>query len=144
MIRKAIALIAAGFLLAALGGCAVNRATATSDPSTNWSTIKSVHVVKTAGEDGTIQRLIRDKLAAGGFSVTADPDSNPGADAKVTYLDRWMWDMTMYLLELTIVFRDSKTDYPLATGNSFHTSLTRKSPQEMVDEVIGNILATRK
>lgn len=109
MIRKAIALIAAGFLLAALGGCAVNRATATSDPSTNWSTIKSVHVVKTAGEDGTIQRLIRDKLAAGGFSVTADPDSNPGADAKVTYLDRWMWDMTMYLLELTIVFRDSKT-----------------------------------
>jgi hypothetical protein len=28
----------------------------------------------------------------------------------------------------------------MAVGNSFHTSLTRKSPEGMVDEVIGNIL----
>jgi hypothetical protein len=43
------------------------------------------------------------------------------------------------MLELTVVVRDPKTDFPLATGNSLHTSLTRKSPKEMVDEVTTNI-----
>jgi hypothetical protein len=43
------------------------------------------------------------------------------------------------LLELTIVFRDPATGFPLTTGNSLHTSLTRRSQKEMVDEVLGNI-----
>jgi len=45
----------------------------------------------------------------------------------------------MYLVELTVTIREPKSDYPLATGNSLHTSLTRLSPPEMVDEVVGNI-----
>jgi hypothetical protein len=45
----------------------------------------------------------------------------------------------MYMLELTVVMRDPATDFPLATGNSLHTSLTRKSPKEMVEEVTTNI-----
>jgi hypothetical protein len=143
MLRRIVALFAIAAVIA-LSGCAVNRATAISDPSTNWSSIKSLHVVQTPGEDGSIRKLITDKLKSHGFAVTSDPESNPGADARVTYIDRWMWDITMYLLELTIVFRDPKSDYPLATGNSYHTSLTRKSAPDMVDEVVNNILATRK
>jgi hypothetical protein len=50
-----------------------------------------------------------------------------------------MWDITMYMLELTITMSDAKTDFTLASGNSYHTSLTRKSPEEMVAEVLGNI-----
>jgi hypothetical protein len=50
----------------------------------------------------------------------------------------------MYVLELTITVRDPKTDYPLASGNSMHTSLTRKSPTEMVAEVIDSILKQGK
>jgi hypothetical protein len=65
-------------------------------------------------------------------------------DALVTYKDKWMWDITMYMLELTITIRDPQNDYPLATGNSFHTSLTRKSPTEMVDEVVENIFKQGK
>ena len=53
---------------------------------------------------------------------------------KKTYKDKWMWDITMYMIELTITFREPGTDYPLAEGNSYHTSLTRKSPEEMVDD----------
>jgi hypothetical protein len=55
-----------------------------------------------------------------------------------------MWDITMYMLELTINFRDPKNNFPLASGNSFHTSLTRKSPEEMVDEVLNNIQTAPK
>jgi len=65
------------------------------------------------------------------------------ADAVVTYVDKWQWDITMYLLELTVTIRNPTNNYPLATGNSFHTSLTRKSPQEMVDEVMTNIFAAK-
>jgi hypothetical protein len=43
------------------------------------------------------------------------------------------------MLELTVQFRNPSNNFPMATGNSFHTSLTRKSPPEMVDEVLTNI-----
>lgn len=45
----------------------------------------------------------------------------------------------MYMAELTITLRDPKTDFPLATGNSLHTSLPRLSTTEMLNEVVENI-----
>ncbi len=143
MLRRSVLAL---LLLAALGmgGCAVNRATATADPSVRWDDIKSLHVKRLEGEDGSTQKLIAERFRAAGFSVTADPEPAAAPDAFVTYVDKWMWDITMYMLELTITLREPKTDFPLASGNSLHTSLTRKSPKEMVDEVVGNILAKRK
>jgi hypothetical protein len=136
------ATIALACLLAT--GCAVNRATATSDPTIKWDAIKSVHVKKLDADERGVQQLLANKLKARGFSVTVDPQPNPHADALVTYVDKWMWDITMYMLELTVQIRDPQTNFALASGNSFHTSLTRKSPTEMVDEVVDNILKTKK
>ncbi|WP_339089100.1 hypothetical protein [Variovorax paradoxus] len=128
-------------------GCAVNRATATVDPSANLDKLRVVQVKQLEGEDGTIHKLIAGNLRKRGLQVTEDSKSAEQVDAVVTYVDKWMWDLSMYLLELTVTVRDPKSDFPLATGNSFHTSLTRLSPQEMVDEVVGNIFkesATQK
>lgn len=126
-----------------LGGCAVNRATANVDPSLQWDKIKSLHIKQTEGEDGSTRKLISEKFKSAGFAVTSDPEPQGKPDAVVTYLDRWMWDITMYMLELTITLKEPQTNAALATGNSFHTSLTRKSPKEMVDEVVENILKNR-
>jgi hypothetical protein len=120
-------------------GCAVNRATATVDPSAQLDKLRTVQVKKLEGEDGSVRKLIADNLRARGYAVATDGQAQEKVDAVVTYVDKWMWDITMYLLELTITIRDPQTDYPLANGNSYHTSLTRKSPPEMVDEVLGNI-----
>lgn len=121
-------------------GCAVNRATAHVDAGTHLSALKTLHVRKYADDNANTEVLIADRLRAQGVKVTTDPQTVPAeVDGIVTYVEKWMWDITMYMLELTIVIRDPKTDFPLATGNSYHTSLTRKSPKEMVDEVIGNI-----
>ena len=120
-------------------GCAVNRATGSVDPSANLSSLKTMYVKQVENDDNTYN-LIAEKLRSKGLTVTTGtgaPTSN--VDAVVTYIDKWMWDITMYMLELTITIRDPKTDYPLATGNSFHTSLTRLSPKEMVNEVVDNI-----
>lgn len=128
-----------GLVTSLMTGCAVNRATGSVDPSANLLSMKTMYVKKVADDDNTYA-LIADKLRTKGLVVTTGSEAAPaGVDAVVTYIDKWMWDITMYMLELTITIRDPKTDFPLATGNSFHTSLTRLSPKEMVNEVIENI-----
>lgn len=120
-------------------GCAVNRASGSVDPSANLSAMKTMYVKKIPADEAT-NILIADKLRSKGITVTTGTEAAPGnVDAVVTYIDKWMWDITMYMLELTITIRDPKTDFPLATGNSYHTSLTRLSPKEMVNEVVDNI-----
>jgi len=142
---KLLQLFAALILVAALAsGCAVNRATANIDPSANVSALKTMYV-KIEPEDKQTYSLIVDKLRGKGVNVTAGAEATPpGVDAVVTYVDKWMWDITMYMLELTVVIREPNTNFPLATGNSLHTSLTRLSPKEMVDEVIDNIYKGNK
>ena len=96
-------------------------------------------MVKLPKDERGVNVLIADKFRARGVKASTSLEKASGVDAIVTYADKWMWDITMYMLELSISIRDPKTDYPIATGNSYHTSLTRKSPQEMVDEVVDNI-----
>lgn len=120
-------------------GCAVNRATAMVDPSVNLRALKTLHVVKFYDDQHDVNNLIADKLRILGYTVTTDPEKPAGADAMVTYQDEWARDFTAYMLDLSVVIRDVKTDFPLASGNSYHTSLSRKKPNEMVEEVIDNI-----
>jgi hypothetical protein len=144
-LRRLFNLISLVAAVAALNtGCAVNRMSANVDPSAKLDTMKTMHVQKLAADGRNIDGLIADKLRTRGFTVTTGAPPASGVDAVVTYVDKWMWDITMYMLELTVTVRDPKTDYPLATGNSYHTSLTRKSPTEMVDEVVNNILKEGK
>ena len=129
-----------GLVVTLVSGCAVNRATATVDPKTDLTKLKTMYVKKIPEDDGGTNVLIVDKLATKGVTATTGEGPAPaGIDAIVTYVDRWMWDITMYMLELTVTLRDPKNNLPLASGNSFHTSLTRLSPKEMVNEVIDNI-----
>jgi hypothetical protein len=47
----------------------------------------------------------------------------------------------MFLIELTITLRDPSTREAFAVGSSYHTSMSRLNPVEMVDEVISNLIA---
>lgn len=141
---KKFALLAALLLsIVTLSGCA-NRATAKVSPGVDLQAMKTIHVLKTPEESAGISKLIADDLRLRGYSVTEGIDKPKDVNAIVTYVDRWMWDITMYLFELTITIREPKTDFPMASGNSLHGSLTRKSPKEMVDEVMGNIFKETK
>jgi hypothetical protein len=143
--KRTLRLAFAAFVLVALTtGCAVNKATATVDPAARLDAIKTVHVTKFDKDERGTDTLIADNLRARGYKVSQGAQPAGPVDITVTYVDKWFWDITMYMLELTINFRDPKTDYPLATGNSLHTSLTRKAAPEMVDEVLTNILKEGK
>jgi hypothetical protein len=139
-INKIGFIIALLSILGLLHGCAINRATSTVDQTTDLSSLKVFYVKKYSEDTRDTNVIIEDKLVGMGFQVSkAEAD----VDAIVTYVDKWFWDITFYLLELTITLRDPKTDFPLATGNSYHTSLTRKSPEGMVSEVLTNIFNSR-
>ena len=125
--------------LASICGCA-NHATASLSPGADLSKIKSFYLIPGA-EDKNNYLIIKANLEKRGYTVAAGPEMLPPykSDAVVTYVDKWMWDFTMYMLELTITFRDPINNAPLAVGNSLHASLTRKSADEMVDEVLTNM-----
>jgi len=120
-------------------GCATNRATSTIDPTADLSRIKTIFVVEHEGDARETNLLIVNKLKDIKFQANTGFDVPSNVDVIATYKDKWMWDFSMYMLELTITIRDPETNFPLASGNSYHTSLTRRSPEEMVEEVIGNI-----
>lgn len=124
-------------------GC-VNKATATPYPAAEVDKINSVYVLKHDKDTNSVNKIIANKFETMGYKVDTGQDSNFEADILITYIDKWMWDITMYMIELTVIIRDPKTEFPLAKGNSMHTSLTRKSPEGMVDEVIGNIFKYKK
>ena len=157
MLRRLPLILSLICLFLVTSGCAINRATAQLSPGTDLSKVKSFYIVEELKDKGTwnVYKLIETNLKKRGYTVTSGPEiaviekptkdiqSPYKSDVVVTYVDKWMWDMTNYMLELTITFIDATSNLPMARGNSFHTSLTRKSPEEMVDEVLTNIFSAK-
>lgn len=140
VVNKLLKLAAILFIVTSLTtGCA-NHSTGSVNSLTNLSSLKTMYVKKFPSDNSGVYEQIADKLRSKGVTVTTGTEVPPNnIDAVVTYVDRWMWDITMYMLELTITIRDPKTEAQMAIGNSLHTSLTRKSQTEMVDEVVNSI-----
>ena len=85
---------------------------------------------------------IQPALAEHGVTATFGSLENKPkeVDFYVTYVDRWQWDLAMYLSSLEITFFDNKTDRVIASG-SFKNGIfhTYPSPSEKVKEVISSI-----
>lgn len=137
------------FLLAILtvlaffvSGCVNTELYSDIDPAANLSALNSFYVAKFEKDKKGIEKLIADELIRMGYRATSGVEATPSypVDAIVTYQDKWMWDITMYMLELNIDLRNPQNNYKFATGRSYRTSLARKSPDEMVKEVLIKIL----
>jgi len=139
-------LCACAFLLAVLQGCAIDRERASVSPDIDLSAFKRFYVIKFAPDGRGINQIIATQLERRGFAAStgADDAAPKDADAIVTYQDRWQWDLSMYMIELRIFMREPRTDNLLAAGNSLHTSLNRRSPEEMVSEVLSSIFKKAK
>lgn len=139
--RATISLVAVSSLF--LAGC-VNISTAQVDPSTNINSLKTMYVQQSSSDQRGVSSLIADKLRTKGVQVTTGTSEEPKTkvDALVTYKDVWIWDWSAYLLDLSIVIKDPKSDQMIASGNSRHGSMTRLSPPEMVSEVVEKIYSS--
>ena len=139
--RQALRLLLATFVLAAMSGCVNTELVADVDPAADLTGLESFYVAKFGPDERGIENIIAAEMNAMGMQATAGASPTPPSpvDAVVTYQDKWMWDMTMYMLELTIELRDPETNYKFASGRSYRTSLARRSPEEMAREVLGEI-----
>lgn len=135
-------LIALTLLVASvfLTGC-ITKLDSQLAPGANLAEVKNLYVVRLEKDERGIEKLIADRLNLMGKSATSGERSAIPAnvDAIVTYQDKWMWDLTMYMIELSVQIRAPKTEMALATGHSLRSSLVRKSPPEMVEEVLKDV-----
>ena len=129
------------FLLS-LSGC-INRKGAQVTAGIDLKQFHKFYVVKFGPDNRGINRLIMDELLKRGFEASTGLVNIRPKDvgAIVTYQDKWKWDMTMYMIELKIFFREPETQKLLASGESYHSSFSRNSPEEMVSEVLSNIFS---
>lgn len=103
--------------------------------------LERVYVEAREGDNRGIEEDIRDQLQAMGIEAHSGPGPAPeGYDAVVTYIDRYMWDMSMYCIQLTIYIRDAETGLIIGTGSSFRPSLIRKTPAGHAQLILQQIL----
>jgi hypothetical protein len=131
--------------VSALNSCSVHENTRQISPSfseAGVSRLQSFHVRKHADDDYNLAEDIAAELQRMGFRATSgSAQSPPGrVDAVVSYTDRWIWDMTMYMLSLDIQLREPGSDAILATAKTVRSSLIRKSQQEMIRETLTKLL----
>ena len=83
--------------------------------------------------------MILDEFQSYGLTSTYGEATGAPAtfDTGLIHVQKWMWDITNYCIELTIDFRQEK--HKVATGISYRTALAKKSPQAMVEKVLGDI-----
>ena len=139
MKRKGMRVVLVSFILM-FAACASNLESKKM-PGADLSPLKSVYVQMLAADERGIDLLIGNQLTRMGFTVVNGASETPASpvDAIVTYQDMWRWDITMYMAQLNVQIRDGQTRMRLATGRAMHTSLVRKSPEEMVAEVLTEI-----
>lgn len=145
MKRALIIWIAVGTVILLTSGCA-NQASAKVTPGADLTKIGKIYVEKFEPDKRGINQLISTQLEKMGYESTTGPETATpkDMDAVATYRDKWMWDITMYMWELTITIREPESRFPMAVGHSLHGSLTRKSPEKMVEEVLTNIFKPAK
>ena len=123
-----------------LVGCASLQLHSTIPPETNLEKISKFYVVHCNNEKRRLDKIISDELNSMGFSSSYGEKSDipAGVDAIVRYEDNWQWDITNYMIKITITLRQPD-DTLLATASSYRTSLVRKDPPEMIRETLNEI-----
>ena len=135
---RILTLVSATFLAAS---CSQTKSVSVSQPSVIKSA-RSAYVVKPDDSSRDIEIFLKDSLATKGLnSKTGSISSKPSsADIYVTYLDRWHWDMTMYLRTLDISVINNRNGEEVATGKYRNSALhgypdPKKTCEELVDKI---------
>jgi len=140
-LRKNILLLLLLFLTTS---CAVVDIYSVKVPGSDLDEVNTFYVIRHDKDTRNLDITIAEELNKLGFNATSGfIDEKPdNVDAVVTYHDRWIWDLSLYLLQLEIQIRDSETNFPLIKGESFRTSMARKSPAVMAQEIFESMFGS--
>lgn len=113
-----------GLLVLLLAGCVANTSGQLALPKEEVQA-GSYFVERHDKDDRNLATTIATAMQARGLQATAGTAAQRPAEAKyiVTYVDKWMWDMRMYLYDLRIDLRDARDLSILGYGQSMQSSL---------------------
>ncbi len=106
-----------------------------------------MHVVKHDNSSRDIDVYLRNAFAKRGFQSTSGPQAEmpSGAQFYVTYVDRWYWDLAMYLVSLDVTMHDAKSGTVVNSSRYkngiFHTF---PSPEKKSDILVARLLGNLK
>ena len=128
-----------------LAGCAT-KLTSNLAPGATFYELGKTFVVRFEPDKRHLNLVIADKLTSMGYPAIAGEKSDmpDDVDTLVTYKDNWQWDITNYMIRINIQFRDGKSKELIISGESYRTSLVRKSPEEMIEETLIEILKKKQ
>jgi len=127
------------FLAILLVGCVGNTSGQLTLPKEQVQT-GSYFVQRHDKDTRDLASTIAKSMQARGLNVTAGTAAERPAEAAyvVTYVDKWMWDMRMYLYDLRIELRDARDQSILGYGQSMQSSL--KAMGQTHEDVINRAL----
>jgi hypothetical protein len=133
-------------LLVVLSVTACAKLSSKLTPNTDLKQYETYFVMRHEKDIRMLDKIIREEMILLGLKTESGTVGQKplNVDVIVTYEDRWAWDMTNYMLSLTIDFRDARSNVLLATGQSYRPSLERRPPKDMAREVLQSIMKKAK
>jgi hypothetical protein len=131
--------ISLGLLALLLVGCVGNTSGQLTLPKEQVQA--GSYFVQRHDKDGRdLASTIAKAMQARGLQATAGTVAQRPAEAVyvVTYVDKWVWDMRMYLYDLRIDLRDARDESILGYGQSMQSSL--KAMGQTHEDVINRAL----
>jgi hypothetical protein len=134
--------LAVGLVGLSIGGCVGNVSGQLTLPAEQAATA-SYFVQRHDKDSRDLASTIAQSMRARGLHATAGVDSARPAEATyvVTYVDKWMWDMRMYLYSLRIDVRDAGDMSIVGYGESMQSSLKAmgQTHEDIVDKALGRL-----
>lgn len=139
-------LIVTLLIVTLFSGCAITGSTAKLVPNSSVESKKLFYVIQLKTDKRNLSEIIATTLQQKGFNAISGKYENrpENVDVLVTYEDRWMWDISNYMIQLDMQFRDARDMYPFVAGETIRTSLARKTSEGMILETIETMLEKMK
>lgn len=108
----------------------------TLDESGSW------FIVFAENDERALHEKLRQEMVSRGLTAsTGFADRVPeGTTYLVEYGSQWQWDVTWYLLDLSVRVYEPETRLLIASAHSVRTSLARKSSEQVVAETLDKLL----
>ena len=132
---KISALLLLGCFL--LSGCS----SLSTHKSGDLRSLKHIYVEHLLNDNYRMDESMVRELKALGYDASCGPITMmpDGIDAIITYNARTAWDFKSYVIELNVLVKENFTEKVLGTGRYYQASMSTKSPEETVHEVITSL-----
>ena len=103
---------------------------------------RSIYFVERSPQDGRdLASTIVARMRARGLNAVTGASVPANADYVISYIDKWQWDMRMYLFDLRIEMRDTKNASLVGYGESSQSSLKAmgKTFADIIDSALNQL-----